>query len=231
MASRREAIVLRDPKRGQRFMFPVNPPEISISDGRSFNEIPIVGLGVALLAGPVSPQEISFESFFPRQYDASFCNYTQLETPEDSIERILFWMGRSRTNRQITATPLRVTVTGTQFSQLMVITDFQQTFRGGEPDAVYFSIQLRQWRRQRVRVEEDTAAATGVTTSSSTPDERDEPPTADRTYTVVRGDSLWKIAKRFYGSGSKWRTIFNANRSIIGANANLIYPGQVFVIP
>jgi len=230
----REAIVLRDSKRGQRFMFPVNPPEISITDGRAFNEIPIMGLGVALLAGPVNPQEIQFDSFFPRQYDGSFCNYTQLETPEDSVERILFWMGRSRTNRQIPATPLRVTVTGTQFSQLMVISDFQHGFRGGEPDAVYFQITLRQWRRQRVRVEEDVSsstAITGIATSSQAADERSEPPTADRTYTVVKGDSLWKIAKRFYGSGSKWRTIFNANRSIIGANANLIYPGQVFVIP
>lgn len=229
---RREAIVLRDLKRGQRFMFPVNPPLISITDGRQFNEVPIVGLGVALLAGPVVPQEIQFDSFFPREYDQSFCNYVQLETPEDSIERLLFWMGRSRTNRQIAATPLRVTVTGTQFSQFMVITDLQQRFQGGEPDAVYFQITLRQWRRQRVRVEEDTAdTTTGTPTVSTTPDERAEPPTSDRTYTVVKGDSLWKIAKRFYGSGSKWRTIYNANRTIIGANANLIYPGQVFVIP
>lgn len=51
------------------------------------------------------------------------------------------------------------------------------------------------------------------------------------TYTVVSGDCLWKIAKQFYGDGSKWGTIYNANKSVIGGNPNLIYPGQVLTIP
>jgi LysM repeat protein len=221
----RESIVLKDEKRGQRFIFPVNPPRIQVVDGRSFNEVPIINLGVALLAGEVNPQEITFESFFPRQYDPSYCNYVQLETPEDTIDRLLFWLGRSN-NVQQAPTPLRVTVTGTQFSQLMVITEFSHSYEGGEPDAVYFGITLRQWRQQRVRVEEvATASSTGTTAA------RQEPPLAGTTYTVVRGDTLWAIAKRFYGSGSKWSTIYESNRGVIGSNPNLIKPGQVLVIP
>lgn len=49
-------------------------------------------------------------------------------------------------------------------------------------------------------------------------------------YTVKRGDCLWNIAKRFYGNGSKYTTIFNANRDKI-KNPNLIYPNQVLWIP
>ena len=49
-------------------------------------------------------------------------------------------------------------------------------------------------------------------------------------YTVKRGDCLWNIAKRFYGNGAKYTTIYNANRSKI-RNPNLIYPGQVLWIP
>lgn len=49
-------------------------------------------------------------------------------------------------------------------------------------------------------------------------------------YTVKRGDCLWNIAKRFYGNGAKYITIYNANRSKI-RNPNLIYPGQVLWIP
>ena len=56
-------------------------------------------------------------------------------------------------------------------------------------------------------------------------------PGAAQTYTVVRGDSLWNIAKRFYGSGAKYTTIYNANKGVIGGNPNLIYPGQVLTIP
>ena len=49
-------------------------------------------------------------------------------------------------------------------------------------------------------------------------------------YTVKRGECLWNIAKRFYGNGAKYTTIYNANRSKI-RNPNLIYPGQVLWIP
>lgn len=49
-------------------------------------------------------------------------------------------------------------------------------------------------------------------------------------YTVKRGDCLWNIAKRFYGNGAKYTTIYNANRSKI-RNPNLIYPGQILWIP
>lgn len=49
-------------------------------------------------------------------------------------------------------------------------------------------------------------------------------------YTVKRGDCLWNIAKKFYGNGSKYTTIYNANKDKI-KNPNLIYPGQVLWIP
>ena len=51
-----------------------------------------------------------------------------------------------------------------------------------------------------------------------------------RTYTVRTGDCLWNIAKRYYGNGSKWQKIYNANRGKI-KNPNLIYTGQRLVIP
>lgn len=50
------------------------------------------------------------------------------------------------------------------------------------------------------------------------------------TYTVVSGDCLWNIAKKFYGSGAQYVKIYNANKNII-KNPNLIYPGQVLTIP
>ncbi len=51
-----------------------------------------------------------------------------------------------------------------------------------------------------------------------------------RTYTVVEGDSLSKIAKHQYGDANKWHAIYEANRDKI-KNPDLIHPGQVFTIP
>ena len=56
------------------------------------------------------------------------------------------------------------------------------------------------------------------------------PAPSGRSYTVVKGDSLSKIAKHLYGDAQKWRTIYEANRDQI-KNPDLIYPGQTFTIP
>jgi nucleoid-associated protein YgaU len=61
--------------------------------------------------------------------------------------------------------------------------------------------------------------------SSSTADAR-----AGRTYTIAKGDSLSKIAKKFYGDAKQWRKIHEANKDII-KNPDLIFPGQVIKIP
>ena len=54
--------------------------------------------------------------------------------------------------------------------------------------------------------------------------------TAGQSYTVVSGDSLSKIAKRFYGDASQWPRIHEANRDQI-SNPDLIHPGQQLKIP
>ena len=51
-----------------------------------------------------------------------------------------------------------------------------------------------------------------------------------QTYTVVKGDSLSKIAKQVYGKASLWRKIYEANQDQI-KNPDLIQPGQKLKIP
>lgn len=66
--------------------------------------------------------------------------------------------------------------------------------------------------------------------SSTAPAPAPERPAAGQTYTVVKGDSLSKIARRLLGDASLWPRIFEANKSII-KNPDLIHPGQVLTIP
>ena len=76
----------------------------------------------------------------------------------------------------------------------------------------------------------------GYTTDSS------DSTTGGGTYKVVSGDTLWAIAKKYYGSGAKYTTIYNANKSVIESAAkshgrsssnsgHYIYPGTVLTIP
>ena len=54
--------------------------------------------------------------------------------------------------------------------------------------------------------------------------------TTQKTYTVVKGDCLYSIATHFYGKGSKYTLIYNANKDKI-KDPSHIYAGQVLVIP
>ena len=47
---------------------------------------------------------------------------------------------------------------------------------------------------------------------------------------VEPGNSLWRIARRTYGSGFRYTVFYEANKEQI-KNADLIYPGQVFALP
>jgi LysM repeat protein len=62
--------------------------------------------------------------------------------------------------------------------------------------------------------------------AAETPEPEPEP--AARTYTVESGDTLWAIAERFYGDGSKYQIIADASGI---ANPDLIHPGEVLTIP
>ena len=54
-------------------------------------------------------------------------------------------------------------------------------------------------------------------------------PKAD-SHTVLRGESLWLIAKKYYGDGSKWRQIYEANKNTI-SDPNRIREGMNIIIP
>ena len=47
---------------------------------------------------------------------------------------------------------------------------------------------------------------------------------------ITRGDNLWRISQRTYGRGERYTVIYDANQQQI-RNPDLIYPGQMFVLP
>lgn len=82
---------------------------------------------------------------------------------------------------------------------------------------------------QRLRVDRLTASGPGVAHRLEVPFERVTVRPGDAV-TIVRGDNLWSIARSVLGSGERYTAIYEANRNQI-RDPDLIYPGQVFVIP
>ena len=57
------------------------------------------------------------------------------------------------------------------------------------------------------------------------------PSRAARTHTVVRGETLYSLAARYYGKGSRWPEIVAANKDQLGGGDPKVKPGMVLKIP
>ncbi|MBL8231668.1 MAG: LysM peptidoglycan-binding domain-containing protein [Bryobacterales bacterium] len=57
------------------------------------------------------------------------------------------------------------------------------------------------------------------------------PPPPQRIYTVVKGDSLWKIAQNMLGNGALYPKIIEANPDQLKDEKSVIHPGDQLVIP
>jgi nucleoid-associated protein YgaU len=87
-----------------------------------------------------------------------------------------------------------------------------------------------------VAVKEKVVLALGNVQGIATVDDRisivdvEEPEAEADFYEVQSGDSLSKIAKRYYGDPMKYNAIFEANQPLL-SDPNKIYPGQMLRIP
>lgn len=167
-------------------------------------------------------KEISFSSFFPAEYDPSYCRYPDLPDPQQAMNQLTAWTAAKG--------PVRLIITGTIINVLVLVTAFPTYFRGGEPGDVYYDLTLRTWREIKVRTAAEAvapAASPGVAQQRSRPDLKPVP----KIYVVKPGDSLWKIAKLQLGDGRKYKAIYDANKAVIGPDPNLIKPGMKLVMP
>jgi len=100
-------------------------------------------------------------------------------------------------------------------------------------------------KKKIINTTSTTGSQSGKTNTSSnkvTVETATKPVSQNKSYTVKSGDNLWNIARKFYGTGTKWKTIYNANKTIIeetaqkygkrsSSNGHWIYPGTKLTIP
>lgn len=208
-------------RRGGTFRFPVLPEKVSISYGSNNDKLLVCGIGEVTIIQDSEAAIIKFSSFFPPDY-FSGCNYKDIPNPKKARNRILSMMDNGK--------PARFTITGgLGVSMYCTIESFDTYEQGGDPGTIYFTLKLKEYREVNVRqikINLSTKKAQIGANSSRT-----DSSSLGQTYTVKKGDCLWNIAKKYYGNGNKYTTIYNVNRSIIGGNCNLIKPGQVLTIP
>lgn len=109
----------------------------------------------------------------------------------------------------------------------LAATGLTVTFDGSKSEVAVFGIADSQDLREKILV-----AAGNVAGVASVVDNMSVavPTPESRYYTVIKGDTLSKIAKEMYGNANKYPQIFEANKPML-THPDKIYPGQVLRIP
>lgn len=96
---------------------------------------------------------------------------------------------------------------------------------------VSVDVNLKQWRDYGVKTAtvDESGGTDAATVTVEAERNASTAPTAS-SVTVQSGDTLWALAKKYYGDGALYAKIYEANKDAV-SNPNLIYPGQVLTIP
>lgn len=205
-----------DESAGKELVLPVTPAKYLWRHPNRIETVRLDQLGDINLPGGGRMGECTLEDVLLPAQLSSYCVPGARADPWGYLYDLETWSDRG--------TKLRWIVSGTGINAPVLIEEVTQGERDGTND-LYVSIALRQWKK----VEAPVNTITRKAGSALAPRESKTGANAVRTYTVVKGDCLWKIAKKFYGNGSEYKRLAAANPQI--KNPNLIYPGQVLTIP
>ena len=192
---------------------PVKPADFNVTVTHRNTVVNVIQLGDINLMGKTGLREISLSSFFPAK-DYNFSNNSGRKAPIACVNQLENWRKSGK--------PVRVIIT-----DLLNMEATIESFIWGERDAtgdIYYTLALKEYKKIKTKkVSKTTKKSTSRSTKSSKSN-------SGKTYTVVSGDCLWNIAKKFYGNGAQYTKIYDANKDKI-SDPNLIYVGQVLKIP
>lgn len=202
---------------GQKFQFPVNPESFNIAREKGYETLTILNNGEFDLPQGPRIKQFSFSSFFPAVFDPSYCTCAESELlkPEEATNLINELM--------LLKKPVRLIVTGTGINQLVSVSSHHTTYKGGEPEDIFFEVSFREWRVLKT-LQNKNSKTLGTKAREDAKDKQ-------KVYVVKPGDSLFKISKTELGDSSKWTEIFELNKKLIGVDPNKIKLGQKLVMP
>ncbi len=210
-------------------LLPVTPSKLSMKIKNQNKTATLINEGEINFLKEAGLTEISFDVSLPNQqhmfarYPEGFrtASYYLNEIEKLKTEKKPFRFIVSR------ASPSGSAMYGTNL--LVSLEDYTVKEDASDALDVTVSIKLKQYREYKTKIVNIQAGKNGESEVQVTENrETKNAPEAD-SYTVKSGDTLCAIAKTNYGDGSKWKLIADANSQI--NDPDLIYPGQIFVIP
>ncbi|WP_442601741.1 LysM peptidoglycan-binding domain-containing protein [Paenibacillus sp. KN14-4R] len=216
------------------FQIPVNPESLEISESGSGDTHDIGALGEINVIKSPQLTEYKFEGIFPAMR-YPFVTSKVLLKPMQYVGFIKKWMGTRR--------PIRFVYVGTnadingegkvisEVNEAVSIEKFNWNEAAGSPGDIEYSLTLKKYvfyaAKKAVYAENKSTGEFEVYKQSpERPDDKQTP----KTYTLVAGDNLSKVAKRVLGDDSKWRDIQMLN-GITDAQLKQLQIGMVLKMP
>lgn len=206
--------ILKDSAGGTELILPVTPESFTVSHGTAVEKVNVHGVGDVNLWGYGTLGEIKLDFSLPSgDRDYAFSGgYTG--NPYGAVEQLRNWIDGHKILRFIVSeTPVNVEV-------------MPKSINYGEQDGtgdVNASLVLAEHRT----LAETRVESTGGT-GSRPAESGGAQPTGDQSYTVVKGDTYWAIAKKYYGDPQLCWKLASYNGV---KNANIIHIGDVVKIP
>lgn len=231
-----EMVYVTELDTGLRVAFPLTPESVKCKAVTQFVSHNIIGVGE--VKHPRGEKLVKF-SWSGRLPGASMRHMRMVNTNgyRSPAELQGIWSMWRRYGKK-----LRLLVTGTTINHDVYLENY--TVDNEKLDSVKYSISfivakdILVYTTTELNIENTTQKDTSATTLERAASEESIQSAAQQTYTVVTGDCLWAIARKYYGDGSRYGEIYEANKALIdGRNAGTgldkytIYPGQVLSIP
>ena len=217
-----------------RFAFPVTPSSVDIQIGNQNETVTLINEGEINILKAPSLTEITFTARLPRR-PAPYTATRTIHKAEWYLEQLEYLKVHKMPFVFQITDPAKLRVTT---SMEVSLEEYKISEDSDEGDDVLVDITLKQYKSYRTKtvvISNNTPKPPISTTKPSTT-------TASKTYVVKKGDCLWNIAKKYYGKGSEWKKIYNANKTVIentakkygrksSSNGWWIYPGTKLTIP
>jgi len=201
-------IYIREVGGNHEIRIPWLPDEISYGTGEaSTATYDIMKKGEVIVPTGVGLATCTWESIFPgkQRTDTSMLRGKWIP-PATYCSTLNRWKKEgTRLNLMVVGYPINLTA---------YLTNFTYTASGGFGDISY-SLAFKEAKIITVSSKFVHKVQTTTTTSKTTT----RPKTTPQTYVVKSGDTLWSIAEKTLGSGAKWTTLYNLNKTSIDSIA------------
>lgn len=211
-------------KDNSTYRLPVNPEELVISSVQAIEKYEVLKLGQIAIPTHLELKEFSFECELPRVDSPYVETVGSFKDADYYVSLFAKWREIKEPIRFIASNGL-----GEDISTLVFIEELTITEKAGEEGDKYIQFSLLEYKKfgKKSAVIQPSAGAVMTTQTVSAPMVN---PKSSGSHTVASGDTLWAIAKKYYGNGAQYSKIIDANKDKI-KNPNLIYPGLKLVIP